>query len=79
MASIASGPRHRRRIGYWRLGKDPGEHADLLTTDAAGVRQAYDALLLERLAHPPLAVASSADTEVETSTRERLEALGYAR
>ena len=79
MASIASGPRHRLRIGYWRLGKDPGEHADLLTTDAAGVRQAYDALLLERLAHPPLAVASSADTEVEASTRERLEALGYVR
>jgi arylsulfatase A-like enzyme len=79
MASIAAGPRHRLRIGYWRLASDPGEHADLLASDAAGVREAYDALLVERLAHPPLAVASSAEIGLEASTRERLEALGYVR
>jgi arylsulfatase A-like enzyme len=78
MATIASGGRHRRSIGYWRLESDPGEHADLLATDATGVRETYDALLLERLAHPPLAVASSEDAGLEESTRERLEALGYA-
>jgi arylsulfatase A-like enzyme len=78
MATIASGGRHRRRIGFWRLESDPGEHADLLATDATGVRETYDALLLERLAHPPLAVASSEDAGLEASTRERLEALGYA-
>jgi arylsulfatase A-like enzyme len=79
MAKIAAGPRRRLRIGYWRLGTDPGEHTDLLASDAAGVREAYDALLLERLAHPPLAMASSADIGPEASTRERLEALGYVR
>jgi len=78
MATIAGGKRHRLRIGYWRLENDPGEHANLLATDPAGVREAYDALLVERLAHPPLQLATSTETGLDPSTRERLEALGYA-
>jgi arylsulfatase A-like enzyme len=78
MATIAAGGRHGLRIGYWRLENDPGEHADLLGADPHGVHEAYDALLLERLAHPPLEVATSTGTGLDPSTRERLEALGYA-